>query len=156
MSNLSELISNLAHFIQNHQEHNHYNPLPSVVVKKHNNWATHSKTSKVLKPIVKKQYSPKDTFQNFQRSEAYFEENFLIDGHEEGSVGKRHMKNASQGGFYATENLSKPLAQSRTSVLWSFLRQRTDEGTSQLGVCGDNLIALAKNYLSNGNYKINH
>ena len=85
-----------------------------------------------------------------------FLENFLIDGHEEGGVGKRHIKNASHGGLYTGKNLSKPLAQGRTSVLWSFLRQRTDEGTSQLGVCGDNLIALAKNYLSNGNYKINH
>tara|TARA_Y200000002_G_C22303825_1_gene505653 strand:- start:99 stop:419 length:321 start_codon:yes stop_codon:yes gene_type:complete len=85
-----------------------------------------------------------------------FLENFLMAINEVGGVGKRHMKNASQGGLYATENLSKPLAQSRTSVLWSFLRQRTDEGTSQLGVCGDNLIALAKSYLSNGNYKINH
>ena len=66
-----------------------------------------------------------------------FQENFLIDGHEEGSAGMRHLKNASQGGLYATENLSKPLAQSRTSVLWSFLRQRTDEGTRQLGVYGD-------------------
>ena len=73
-----------------------------------------------------------------------------------GGVGKRHMKNASQGGLYARENVSKPLAQSRSSVLWSFLRQRTDEGTKQLEVYGDNLIALASNYLSNGNFKINH
>ena len=81
---------------------------------------------------------------------------FLMAINEVGGVGKRHMKNASQGGLYTRKNLSKPLAQSRTSVLWSFLRKRTDEGTSQLGVCGDNLIALAKSYLSNGNYKINH
>ena len=66
------------------------------------------------------------------------------------------MKNASQGGLYARENVSEPLAQSRSSVLWSFLRQRTDEGTKQLEVYGDNLIAFANSYLSNGNFKINH
>ena len=85
-----------------------------------------------------------------------FLETFLIGGHEEGGVGKCLAGNTSQGGLYATENLSKPLAQSRTSVLWSFLRQRTDEGTKQLEVYGDNLIALASSYLSNGNFKINH
>ncbi len=32
-------------------------------------------------------------------------------------------------------------------------KQRTDAGARQLGVHGDNLIALANNYLSDGNFK---
>jgi hypothetical protein len=81
-------------------------------------------------------------------------ENFLIVCHEAGGVGKRHMKALPRGGLYTRKNCVKTTGiQSHIRTLRFHDTKNRYSGTSQLGVHRDNLIALARNYLSKGNFK---